>query len=299
MKKWSVAILSISVLLVSCDKIDQKEVAELRKPIPVDNSLCPDKGGFPDSVDKVIFLEDYTGHTCGNCPKAHKKANDLAAIYPCKIIIAGIHCSAFATPYPSNAPKYTYDFRTPAATELDNFFGCSGAGLPKGLVNRTRSTVTNAPLDEGKWEAAMLKEFAKKSVIKIEAKANIADGSNTISFETKVKYLQTVTDTLNLAVYVLEDSIYAWQTDYGQDPNPRDILYYHRHVFRKAVTATFGDALSNSVKARKDSVVKTFSIPLDAKWNAKKLSVVTIVSRESSNPIIRHKVLQANEVKVK
>ncbi len=298
MKKWSVAILIISVLFVSCDKIDQKAVAELRKPIVVDNSLCPDKGGFPDSVDKVIFLEDYTGHTCGNCPKAHAKADELYSKYACQVIIAGIHCSAFATPFPPNAPKYTYDFRTLTGTELDNFFGPSGAGLPKGLVNRVRTTVTNAPLDDGKWEAAMLKEFAKKSVIKIESKANVSDGSNAISFEAKVKYLQNVNDTLNFTVYVLEDSIYAWQTDYRQDPNPRDVLYYHRHVFRKAVTGTFGDPLLGS-KARKDSVVKTFSIPIDSKWNAKKLSIVTFVSRESTNPILKHKILQANEVKVK
>jgi thiol-disulfide isomerase/thioredoxin len=298
MKNWIVAILSISVLLTSCDKVDQKAVAELRKPVVVEFVPCPDKGGFPDSVDKVVFLEDYTGHTCGNCPKAHAKADELSKKYACQVVIAGIHCSAFATPYPSNAPKYTYDFRTPAATELDNFFGASGAGLPKGLVNRIRTTATNAPMDEGKWEAAMLKEFAKKSVIKIESKANVSDGASAISFETKVKYLQNVSDTLNFAVYVLEDSIYAWQTDYRQDPNPRDVMYYHRHVFRKAVTGTFGDPLLGN-KARKDSVVKTFSIPLDPKWNAKKLSIITLVSRESANSILKHKVLQANEVKVK
>ncbi len=298
MKKIIVCILSIAIWFISCEKIDKNKVVESRNPIIIIEDSLPVVEGFPDSVKKVVFLEDYTGHTCSNCPVAHDKAQELYLKYPGQIVIAGIHCSPFATPFPPQAPKYTYDFRTAAGTALDNFFGCSGQGLPAGLVNRNRTTVTNAPLVFGDWENAILKELKKKSVIKIESKVAINEASNSISVDTKIKYLQTVTDSLNLSVYVLEDSIYAWQTDKNATPSV-DILYWHRHVFRKAATATFGDLISNATKARKDSTVKTFSIPLDAKWDKKKLSIVTFVSRKSVNPILDHKVLQANEVKVK
>jgi Outer membrane protein Omp28 len=298
MKKVLVYILSITVWFISCEKIDKNKVVESRTPIIINEGPCPEPNGFPDSVNKVVLLEDYTGHTCSNCPVAHDKAQELYLKYPCRLVIASIHCSSFATPFPPQAPKYTYDFRTTTGTELDNFFGCSGQGLPAGLVNRFRTTVNNAPLVFGDWENAILNEFKKKSVIKIEAKAQLDAGNNAIAVDTKIKYLQTVTDSLNLSVYVLEDSIYAWQTDKNATPSV-DVLYYHRHVFRKAATATFGDVISNTAKARKDSLVKTFSIPLDVKWNTKKLSIVAFVSRKSSNPILDHKILQAKEVKVK
>jgi thiol-disulfide isomerase/thioredoxin len=298
MKKIIVCILSIAIWFISCEKIDKNKVVESRKPTTIIIDTLPVIEGFPDSVKKIVFLEDYTGHTCSNCPVAHDKAQELYLKYPGQLVIASIHCSNFATPFPPQAPKYTYDFRTATGTELDNFFGCSGQGLPAGLVNRNRTTVTNAPLVFGDWENAILKELNKKSVIKIESKVALNAGSSAITVDTKIKYLQTVTDSLNLSVFVLEDSIYAWQTDKNATPSV-DVLYWHRHAFRKAATATFGDLLSNTTKVRKDSLVKSFSIPLDTKWNTKKLSIVTFVSRKSSNPILDHKILQANEVKLK
>jgi thiol-disulfide isomerase/thioredoxin len=298
MKKILIYILSVTVWFISCEKVDKNKVIESRKPIVVNDGPCPEPTGFPDSVNKVVLLEDYTGHTCSNCPTAHDKAQELYLKYPCRLVIASIHCSSFAKPFLPPAPRYTYDFRTTTGTQLDNFFGCSGQGLPAGMVNRNRTTVTNTPLVFGDWENSILKELNKKSVIKIESNVSLNAGSNAITVDAKIKYLQTVTDSLNLSVFVLEDSIYAWQTDKNATPSV-DVLYWHRHVFRMAATATFGDPLSNTTKVRKDSLVKSFSIPLDVKWNTKKLSIVTFVSRKSSNPILDHKILQANEVKVK
>ena len=39
-----------------------------------------------DTVRKLLF-EDFTGHDCVNCPSAHKKIEDLQAIYGDRIVV--------------------------------------------------------------------------------------------------------------------------------------------------------------------------------------------------------------------
>jgi thiol-disulfide isomerase/thioredoxin len=300
MKKLIYLVCIISLALVSCDKVDKQKIIDARNdgnggPVIVDTV------NFPDSTAKIILLEDYTGHTCGNCPKAHDKAQELYLKYPSRIVITSVHCSSFSNTFPVGAPKYTYKFWNIESKALDNLFKCSlGTGLPKGMINRRQDNTGAFPLDYGQWEAAIVNEFSKKSVIKIESKATLDTVNNKIDLSAKIKYLQTVTDTLNFSVYILEDSIVAWQTDYSKPIGSQDVQFYtHRHVFRKAIGGENGETISNATKARKDSLVKTYAIPLDPIWNRKKLSIVTFVSRKSTNVFLDHKVLQANEIKIK
>jgi thiol-disulfide isomerase/thioredoxin len=294
------SIIFLTIMFISCDKVNKNDVIKSRQDI-VDPGPVDDTISFPDSVNRVAFLEDYTGHTCGNCPKAHDKAQELYVKYPGKIIIGSIHCSSFSNTFPVGAPKYTYKFWTLEGKALDNLFKCSlGTGLPKGMINRRQDNSGAFPLDYGQWEAAIVNEFSKKSVIKIESKATLDTVNNKIDLSAKIKYLQTVTDTLNFSVYVVEDSIVAWQTDYSKPLGSQDVQFYtHRHVFRKAIGGEIGETISSATKLRKDSLVKTYAIPLDPIWNKKKLSIVTFVSRKSTNVFLNHKVLQSNELKVK
>jgi thiol-disulfide isomerase/thioredoxin len=300
MKKVIFILSVISIALASCDKVDKQKIIDARGNGVV-QPLLVDTLNFPDSTAKTILLEDYTGHTCGNCPKAHDKAQELYSKYPGRIVITSVHCSSFSNTFPVGAPKYTYKFWTTESKALDNIFKCSlGTGLPKGMVNRRQDNSGAFPLDFGQWEAAIVSELNKKSVIKIESKATLDTLNNKIDLSAKIKYLQTINDTLNFSVYVLEDSIVAWQQDYSKPIGSQDVQFYtHRHVFRKAVGGENGETISNATKVRKDSLVRLYAIPLDPIWNKKKLSIVTFVSRKSSNVLLNHKVLQSNEVKVK
>src|SRR5688572_579237 len=85
---------------------------------------------------RKVLVEDYTGHKCGNCPRASTTIYDLKATYGDNLIIMAIHAGQFATTLPAGAPYYTYDFRTPEGNELDTDFGISTAGNPNGMVNR-------------------------------------------------------------------------------------------------------------------------------------------------------------------
>ena len=85
-----------------------------------------------------VLIEDYTGHTCPNCPEAARELQAIHDIYGDQIIGMAIHVSkSFARPYHiSQAPQFQYDFRTQWGDAWDDFFGISLAGLPRGMINR-------------------------------------------------------------------------------------------------------------------------------------------------------------------
>ena len=74
---------------------------------------------------KKILLEDYTGHKCGNCPRAAEKAEELKEIYGVQLIPIAIHAGFFASDFGGN---FTTDFTSIAGNEWDTFFGNSAAG---------------------------------------------------------------------------------------------------------------------------------------------------------------------------
>ena len=47
---------------------------------------------------KRVLLEDYTGHTCQNCPAAAAIAHNQEAVYNGKLIVLAVHAGYYALP---------------------------------------------------------------------------------------------------------------------------------------------------------------------------------------------------------
>ena len=126
-------VLLTATMTVSCDKMEQPYISTAAV---VDTAACP-VPDFPAITvhKKRVLLEDYTGHTCPNCPTAGKLARDLKDQYPDQLIVMAVHAGWFARTYPESgvAQLFDYDFRTSAGTEWDAFFGNGNAGNPNGL----------------------------------------------------------------------------------------------------------------------------------------------------------------------
>ena len=65
------------------------------------------------------LLEEFTGHTCLNCPKAHKTMQELQQNMKDTLICMAVHCGIFAEP--GDAP-YTADYRTPMGNYIEKYF---------------------------------------------------------------------------------------------------------------------------------------------------------------------------------
>jgi len=236
--KYTIAFF-LGILLfniTSCDVVEG--------PYLIDNNTNPvDTNIFV----KKVLIEDFTGHTCQNCPEAAEELAALQDFYGDRIIGIAIHHSSFAYPYPLTSSSYTYDFRTKFGGEIDDIFEITTAGLPKGMVNRIGFN-NNHILGKDEWGDLAQTELDKSPVFGITLSSDVSNGNGTISVSaealTNINLDKTEEiEDYNIVVCLTENNIVQWQKD-NIDGDIDD--YVHNHVLRTILNTTFGESMGNS-----------------------------------------------------
>ena len=106
MKNYIIYLSFILTTLIACDKIEQDEFLLDGGGVEIDTT----------TFVKKVLIEDFTGHTCQNCPQAADEIHTLQQIsaYQGKIVAIGIHAGFFA----ETNTNFPTDFRTPEGTEV-------------------------------------------------------------------------------------------------------------------------------------------------------------------------------------
>ncbi len=280
-------LIALTVIL-GCDvieppyTIEDNEADTTRFPVPE----------FPEKTEyvKKVFLEHFTGHKCGNCPRAGEEVIRLEQIYHDQLIPLALHVTAYfagadETGYFSN------DYRTPTGDDLDYYFGIEAAGLPRGLVNRTEYNA-HTILVYSDWEGAIEAQLSTGPLIDMQIITQYDADSNDFAAHIQIHLLQDFQNTLNLSAFIVEDSIVSAQKDYNEDPTVIED-YTHRHMLRASLNGTWGDPLFESPAANGQKIIKSFSTAIDMEYNPLNCSVLAFVYDATTL-----EVLQAEEVKI-
>ena len=274
--------------IFSCDKVEGpfKEITE-----NIDTAKCP-VPQFPalSNVYRKIMIEDFTGHKCVNCPKAHAELKSLITTYGDTVIGIAYHVGYFAQP---SSGLYNYDFRTSEGDAIDQKFQISAIGLPQGMINRTKYNGSYI-IDYQSWATAIQPFLGQTPKLAMQIMNNYDGDDSSFCTHIKMTFLEDITDTLMFFCCLTEDSIIKPQKSIDI-PSPNDIpAYNHMHVFRDGLNGNFGVTL-NSLKTLDDSsIVKSYSYNLKGKdYKHKNLKIVSYVYKFSTNEI-----LQAEEEKV-
>lgn len=244
----------------------------------------------PDTTQtfyRKVLIDEFTGHKCGECPYAARTLKQIQELYGEKVVAIAVHAGNFATPN-ANGPM-VYDFRSQEGNQLDQFFGNSAAGLPNGLVNRVNTGGTSivAPAD---WSTRVSNLLNQPADAWLTINLDFISDTRVLNASVETKFLQNVEDSLNIALYVLEDSIQRPQVIYN-DPNyPNSFIenYYHRHVLRGSMNGAWGTALSSGQSFTSGSVINTTgNLTLPSNWNAEKVSVVAVVYRALTKEVVQ------------
>ena len=280
MKKY-LAILSSILTIISCDVEEGPFITDYNSYI---------------NPDKKVLIEDFTGHLCPNCPNAARELDAIHDIYGDQIIGMAVHVSTtFARPYASNqAPNFQYDFRTDWGNGLDDFYGISAVGLPRGMVNRI-GYPDNHKLGKDEWASAVALELKKD----IDFKIYISSDENSIFVTSEVQ--NNINSDYSLCVCLTESNIINWQKD-GQE-NVEN--YQHNHVLR---TVLVDESLSNNSNyIVGQQIEKTINYDLLAleqyninystnaeagngnagDWNASNMSVIAYVYNTNTKEIVQ------------
>ncbi len=272
MKKIFYTLLIISLALIfSCD--------EVKNPLKPASNQCGDDTQ-PVPIRKIL-VEDFTGHTCPNCPPAAEQMAFLKQKYCDYIVPVALHVSVFATPNST----YPEDFRTAEGTEIDQYFGVSAAGLPHGLVNRMPYN-ENPIIVYAEWAAAIeaLLLSPPEMYLTINTSFNPVDSLVSISVRTDI--LKNVPDNLSLSVYLTQDSIIAPQKDIRMNP----VLipnFVHQHVLRAVINGTWGEQITDAPSLFGNMIEKTYSIKIKPEWNVSHCEIVAFVFRSDSRDVIQ------------
>lgn len=292
-----ILILLISVAIVaSCDKtkdpyadVKAQGTVDEVETCSIDTTVC-----LTDNVPvrKNILIEDFTGHKCGNCPGAAVIADQLHNTYGDQIAVASVHAGFFSTT--NSSGKYTTDFTTDASVAYNDLFGNDAAGNPNGFVNRSKIINNKIIIQPTNWESAVKQLKDNDPDVIMGSEAYYCEEGNYITANIHSTFLNSLSGSYKMTLYLTEDSIVDWQKDYNS--NPQDIEnYVHRHVLRDNLNGTWGEDITseNMTVGNCYKRVFNYSIP-DSTWVVNHLSVIAYIYDASTNEI-----LQVTEAHVK
>lgn len=300
--KQIILIVFAIFLFSSCDKVKNPNqnpsalsACTLNAPIVKTNTLT---SGF-----RKVLLEDFTGHTCGNCPRAAEKAEALSNTYKDSLIVIANHVSVqYAKPVSDTL--YREDFRDASSTDWDVFLGMSSAGLPKGTVNR----VSPYPQSHASWPSLVPPALHQPQSVKLDVTTTYDPSQFLLNVKVKSTFLKAVAADVKLILALTQDSLVGDQKDYS--PPPGVMLdadaetrpnYRFDHVLITTITGPWGQLVKSS-PAVNDTTTLSSSCFLLSKCfyknvvclNDKYVNLVAFVYNDATK-----EVLQAEKLRIR
>ncbi|MBK6964862.1 MAG: Omp28 family outer membrane lipoprotein [Bacteroidales bacterium] len=280
----AMALVAGIFYLVSCDKIEEPFTTPTGSN---DTAACP-VPEFPavTELKKRVLLEDYTGHTCVNCPKAAVTAHNLKETYGDQLVLLAVHAGFFANPTASG--DFIYDFRSEAGTAWDSFFGVGMVGNPNGLINRIGYPNNHITAPAG-WGAAVGNALATGPLVDLQVINEYDATERKLCTHVKTRFITSIDRNLKLIVVLTESGIIEPQKNNDADVGVVPIIfdYVHNHVLRTAITSTWGNAVSAIGTANPESVVKTFKHIVNEAYIVENCTVVAFVYDDDTKEVLQ------------
>ncbi|WNJ16632.1 Omp28-related outer membrane protein [Pontibacter sp. G13] len=229
------------------------------------------------TIEKKVFLEEMTGHKCGNCPAASDRAYEIYHdLYPGRVVFMGIHAGSLATFSPAASKFYT-NFTTPTGDEIYGELNDVG-GVPYGMIDRVHKT-NNSTL----WRGQVEEQLAEAPEAGLSIFNCYNADSSTFTTVVDVKTLTDLTENEYLSLFLVEDQIIDWQKDY-RTPSKIDYDdYVHHFVLRGAINGTWGSRLSEEAIAADTRFTEVFSAQINADHDVNNLYVIALIYQKGSD----------------
>lgn len=258
----------------SCDVIDEPVIG-------IRNTFEGEVPEFTplDAPTRVVLLEDFTGHDCGNCPIAHDIAATLSSTWGDALAVVAIHAGSLAEPFP---PSYPDDWRTPEGT----FYLLDQIGsdqLPTGRVNRINGA--NFALSPSQWTNKLNQEFAKPlPPLGLQIVAEYFSDQNKMNVHVNSQWFENRTGEYRLVILLAESGIIAPQLNYTADPTyiPE---YEHNHMLRKSVTGATGLTLTTNPVSG-DIRTDSYSMAWNDAWLPENCEIIAFVTEGEGGEVI-------------
>lgn len=272
-KYWYLPLLIAICLFWACDKIDQ--------PLKVQPASCGDcevTANDELATQRNVLIEEFTGHTCNNCPLAANEIKRLQKEYgKDRIHAIAIHASNFAVPDPGKG--YPNDYRTEEGSEI--YSAANPFGVPSGLLSRLDYGTQSFVKLFGAWESKATPLLDQPAEIALGAEVFYNDTLREACINAKFRAEADLSERpLHWCAFLVEDGIVAPQTmpDYSTKED-----YVHNFMLRGAFQDAVGTPIEGFDGTAGSTACTSRLITLDEEWNPASCSIVFYVYERTSD----------------
>lgn len=249
----------------------------------------------PQTGDRYILLEEFTGVRCVTCPQGAAEIANLKSFYGKNLIPVAIHAGFFAVKYPGSR----YDLKTSNGQSLHDWFGAPD-GYPSAVINRqVFAGESGLHLGRNQWANYISQQLQVIPKVKLSMRANFNESTRQLEVTVDVEAQEDINRDLRLSVLLKEDNIVDIQADVNA-PGGLVPQYNHKYVLRDMLTNFDGNFLTNRMRF-KDKVSQTlvYQVPDEENgwWKAGDMQIVAFVTEQVSNK--PGEVLNALEIPLK
>jgi hypothetical protein len=280
---FPISLAFATLLTASCDRIENPVV---NNESVLDWNLYPDTdtSTYPwptwttnTNTSRNVLLEDFTGHTCVNCPSANVIAKNIEDANPDEVIVLSVHAStnnSFQTPEP---PELPLDHRTDAGNAYADAMNI-GAN-PLGTVNRKTNGSGNYWYLSTSWQSEVNTELAKTPDFNIQAQYNYYEQTNGLFLHTEVEALNDMSGSYSIVNLLIRDTVIAPQKDQGGVVHHH---YDHHSVLTDDINGTWGTPIISGSITSGDKLYNHYSYELpdpvaDTTFRVNNLSIISFV----------------------
>ncbi len=268
MKLFRIVTILVAFVFVfaACEKIDP--------PYKIVTEGGGEGGESGDTVRNVL-LEDYTGHTCVNCPGAAHKAHELINFYGQRVVVMAVHAGWFARP-DDHDPLFDNDYRTEAGEAWNTFWKVDIQGNPNGLINRLGGGPSGV-VNPDNWGPVIDDELEKEFLAKITIKNEYSEANNSLKVEVETEFQKDLDGEYWLFVGLTQDSVVSPQKD-EDVVGGIDTTYTHMHMLRTSLNGPWGAVLNGGEAVVEGGIYdKSYTLPMEAEWLPEHCHIVAFV----------------------
>lgn len=237
-----------------------------------------------------VLVEEFTGATCTNCPKARDLLHSISVANDERLIVMGIHPFGIGQATPVHDSKH--DFRTEKGTSIKNTYFGDLAGIPAGGFDRMKFGGGSALLTP-KWPNAIQERLAVPTPVNVYITSTYDEATKKANIEVKIALTADLSEAPKLSIVVIEDSLIDAQEFPGAEV---DHDYVFMHTFRDYITAINGDAVVTTgatLEPGRVFIREYKNVDINPDWVVKHCKLIVFVHYDNGT---NTEVLQAAEV---
>jgi len=260
---YTFLLITAMVILHACDVISEDE-----------RYIQTDELKF---TNKIVLLEDFTGHKCVNCPAAANYMEELRELSEGHLLIVSIHSGVYAN---TSGSMWKNDFRTEEGNIYHDHF--MPEAYPSAMIDRSKNgsqlTISNTAL----YKVKLIERLSQTSPIDLQLSVT---GNEAAGYEvkTEIHFLEDIAGPLALQLWITEDNITSPQLMADNSINEN---YIHRHVFRQAINGVWGEELNKGHHANEVLEI-THPFNYHSDWVKENCSLIAFIYVKSSGEILQ------------